>query len=105
MGLTRATIPAAIKSNSPVRAILLAAERSRFGMYHIHMLITIGTRYSVGQHVRRIKQATTIKIWKTFPYLKNQLWKEKTFWSGGYFVCSVGNASAETTRKYIQEQG
>ncbi|WP_199524514.1 transposase, partial [Pseudoalteromonas sp. bablab_jr011] len=23
----------------------------------------------------------------------------------GYFVCSVGNASAETIRKYIQEQG
>ncbi|MBC7010447.1 transposase, partial [Pseudoalteromonas sp. BZK2] len=26
-------------------------------------------------------------------------------WSDGYFVCSVGNASAETIRKYIQEQG
>ena len=29
----------------------------------------------------------------------------KIFWSDGYFVCSVGNASAETVRKYIQEQG
>ena len=72
---------------------------------HIHMLITIDTRYSVGQHARRIKQATTAKIWKSFPYLKNQFWKEKTFWSDGYFVCSVGNASAEIIRKYIQEQG
>ena len=72
---------------------------------HIHMLITIGTRYSVGQHVRRIKQATTFKIWKSFSYLTNQFWNEKTFWSDGYFVCSVGNVSAETIRKYIQEQG
>ncbi|MGE6812188.1 IS200/IS605 family transposase, partial [Pseudoalteromonas nigrifaciens] len=23
----------------------------------------------------------------------------------GYFVCSVGNAAADTIRKYIQEQG
>ncbi|WP_193039115.1 transposase, partial [Pseudoalteromonas nigrifaciens] len=28
-----------------------------------------------------------------------------TFWSDGYFVCSVGNASADTIRKYIQNQG
>lgn len=72
---------------------------------HIHTLITIGTRYSIGQYVRRIKQVTTAKIWQSFPYLKNQFWNEKTFWSDGYFVCSVGNASAETIRKYIQEQG
>ncbi|MCL1084472.1 transposase, partial [Shewanella psychromarinicola] len=25
--------------------------------------------------------------------------------SDGYFACSVGNASADTIRKYIQEQG
>ncbi|MBG9993907.1 transposase [Pseudoalteromonas sp. NZS127_1] len=30
---------------------------------------------------------------------------EKTFWSDGYFACSVGNASADTIRKYIQDQG
>lgn len=72
---------------------------------HIHMLITIGTNYSVGQYVRRIKQETTAKIWKSFPYIKQQFWTEKTFWSDGYFVCSVGNASADTIRKYIQQQG
>jgi REP element-mobilizing transposase RayT len=43
--------------------------------------------------------------WKEFPQLKHQFWKDKTCWSDGYFVCSVGNASAETIRKYIQEQG
>jgi putative transposase len=72
---------------------------------HMHILITIGTKYSVGQHVRRIKQATTQKLWQAFPNLRRQFWKEKTFWSDGYFVCSVGNASADTIRKYIQEQG
>lgn len=72
---------------------------------HIHMLITIGTKYSIGQYVRRIKQTTNTRLWRTFPYLKNEFWREKTFWSDGYFVCSVGNASAETFRKYIQEQG
>ncbi|MGM0482102.1 MAG: transposase [Pseudomonadota bacterium] len=30
---------------------------------------------------------------------------KRHFVSDGYFVCSVGNASEETIRKYIQEQG
>ena len=32
-------------------------------------------------------------------------WKEKTFWSDGYFPCSIGNVSKEAIEKYIQNQG
>jgi putative transposase len=71
---------------------------------HIHILMRISPKYSVSQHVRNIKQMTTSRIWRVFPALKKQFWLEKTFWSDGYFVCSVGNASSETIRKYIQEQ-
>jgi len=39
------------------------------------------------------------------PSLERQFWNEKAFWSDGYFVCSVGNTSAKTIRKYIREQG
>ena len=31
--------------------------------------------------------------------------KEHTFWTDGYFVCSVGNVSEEMPRKYIENQG
>jgi putative transposase len=72
---------------------------------HVHILMTISPKYSISQHVRNIKQLTTHKIWCYSPNLKKQFWKERTFWSDGYFVCSVGNASAETIRRYIQEQG
>lgn len=72
---------------------------------HVHMLLTITPRFSVSQHVRRIKQQTNKKLWDEFPALRKKFWLEKTFWSDGYFVCSVGDASTETIRKYIQEQG
>jgi putative transposase len=72
---------------------------------HIHILLRITPRYAVGQHVRRIKQQTNKLIWRQYPDLKKQFWMENTFWSDGYFVCSVGNASVDTIRKYIQEQG
>ena len=32
-------------------------------------------------------------------------WKEHTFWTDGYFACSVGNVSEEMLRKYIENQG
>jgi len=58
------------------------------------------------QIVKRLKQETTIKLWKHYQKeLKKQFWKEHTFWSDGYFCCSIGNASIETVRKYIEEQG
>lgn len=31
--------------------------------------------------------------------------KAHTFWSDGYFVCSIGEANPETIRKYIENQG
>ncbi|WP_034670141.1 transposase, partial [Ectobacillus panaciterrae] len=31
--------------------------------------------------------------------------KERTFWSDGYFACSIGNVSKETIQTYMQEQG
>ncbi|MEZ9675675.1 IS200/IS605 family transposase, partial [Vibrio breoganii] len=80
-------------------------EQMEVDQDHLPILMTISPRYSVSQYVRRIKQHTTRVVWQLHPKLKRQFWKEKTFWSDGYFACSVGNASAETVRKYIQDQG
>jgi len=88
------------------------AERSEFNIEeievdkdHIHILLTISPTICVASYVRRIKQSTTQSLWSRFKWLKKQFWIEKTFWSDGYFVCSVGNASADTIRKYIQKSG
>ena len=45
-------------------------------------------------------------IWKRYPqYLRKQFWKEHTFWTDGYFACSVGNVSEEMLKRYIGNQG
>jgi len=38
-------------------------------------------------------------------YLVQHFWKERTFWSDGYFACSIRNVSKEIIQKYIQTQG
>ena len=72
---------------------------------HIHLMIESEPKLSPLQIVRRLKQETTVGIWRLHPELKKHFWKEKTFWSDGYFCCSIGNASIETVRKYIESQG
>jgi putative transposase len=92
--------------------IIEISSRSKFDVEkievdknHIHILLTISLTICAASYVRRIKQSTTKSLWRKFSWLKKPFLLEKTFFSDGYFVCSVVNASAETVRKYIQEQG
>jgi len=73
---------------------------------HIHFLIRYIPRISITSIVRKLKQESTIAIWqKHNPILSKNFWKEHTFWSDGYFVCSIGEASPDTIRDYILSQG
>ena len=75
---------------------------------HIHLLISYNPTQSILDIVRFLKQIYTYRIWRqedNHLYLQKHFWKEKTFWSDGYFACSIGNVSKETIEKYIQSQG
>jgi len=73
---------------------------------HIHFLIRYIPRLSVTSIVRKLKQESTIAIWQKHKNtLSKNFWKEHTFWSDGYFVCSIGEASPDTIRQYILSQG
>ena len=94
------------------RLILEIAGKSDFEIMemeidkdHIHLIVNSEPKISPLQIVRRLKQETTIRICALYPELKKHFWKERTFWSDGYFCCSIGNASIETVRKYIESQG
>ena len=51
-----------------------------------------------------IKKQTQVFVTVSY-YFRMQVWKEHTFWTDGYFACSVGNVSEEMLRKYIENQG
>ena len=73
---------------------------------HIHYMIETEPTMSVSKIVNIMKSYTTYHIWKKYPnYLRKHFWKEHTFWTDGYFACSVGNVSEEMLRKYIENQG
>lgn len=73
---------------------------------HIHYMIETEPNIKLSNLVRIIKSYTTYHIWKFHKkYLSKQFWKEKTFWTDGYFICSIGNVSEKQLRKYIENQG
>ena len=73
---------------------------------HYHFLIRYIPRLSISQIVRRLKQESTRQIWLLHPtLLRREFWYKNTFWSNGYFVCSIGEASPDTIRQYILSQG
>jgi len=73
---------------------------------HLHLLLDMEPTVTPVAIVNRLKSISTNRIWKRHEaYLKEHFWKEKTFWSDGYFVCSTENANQDTIRAYIEQQG
>lgn len=73
---------------------------------HIHFLIRYIPGLSIAQIVRRLKQESNRQIWLLHPStLRKKYWYQHLLWSVGYFVCSIGEASPDTIREYILNQG
>ena len=71
---------------------------------HIHILVSIPPKLSVGKVVGIIKANTSRELRNKFEYLKKLYWGTNAIWSEGYFVSTVG-VNEETIRNYIKQQG
>ena len=73
---------------------------------HIHYMIETEPTMSISKIVNLMKSYTTYHIWEKYSnYLYKQFWKNHTFWTDGYFDCSIGNVSEEILKNYIKNQG
>ena len=71
---------------------------------HIHLLISIPPKFSVGSVVRIIKANTSRMLNKKFEFLKSVYWGSNAIWSEGYFVSTVGINETQI-KNYIENQG
>ena len=73
---------------------------------HIHILVSYEPNISISQIIRKIKSETTYHAWKDHhQILKSEYYKFNKLWADGYFACSVGDASEETIKTYIENHG
>ena len=82
----------------------LSFEKFNHDKDHIHLLVSIPPKMSVGSVVRIIKANTSKGMKERFPFLKKVYWGTDGIWSEGYFVSTTGINEA-IIRKYIDAQG
>lgn len=90
-----------ISNNSNFKIEVMETDKD-----HIHLLVSSEPKLSPLQIVRKLKQESTVRIWNLFPELLcRYFYRERTFWTDGYFVSTIGNVSQEKIKHYIEQQG
>ena len=70
--------------------------------YHVHMMISIPPKYSVGQVIGYIKGKSAIQIARRYGNRKRNFVGQH-FWVRGYYVSTVGR-DEDVVREYIRNQ-
>jgi len=70
---------------------------------HIHLLVSLPPRISVVEAIRTLKSITAKTLLEEFPELKKHLW-QRSLWTRGYAVNSVGGLNLDTVRQYIMTE-
>jgi putative transposase len=72
----------------------------------MHGLVKSEPRISPLAMVRRWKQESPFRLWRTDEKdVQRHFWKELPCWGDGYFCCTLRNASEEAIRHSIANQG
>lgn len=67
---------------------------------HVHLFVSTDVRTKPEIVVKRFKGRSSRYLRKEFP----ELLKMPTLWTRSYFLSTAGNVSAETIKKYIEQQ-
>jgi len=71
---------------------------------HIHLLIQYPPKWSISVLVNTLKGKSSRMLRKNFPDVKKKYWGKAGLWSRSYFAGSVGGASLDVVKKYIEQQ-
>jgi putative transposase len=71
---------------------------------HVHILFRAHPNSEISKFINAYKSASSRLIKKEFPKVRKQLWKEY-FWSRSFCLLTIGGASVETIKRYIESQG
>jgi putative transposase len=70
---------------------------------HVHVIVSIPPKISVSTYMGTIKGKLAIKLFKSYPMLKQQRYWGNHFWARGYFVNTNG-LNEEIIKRYVKYQ-
>ncbi len=68
---------------------------------HVHLLIEVDPQYGIHKAVKQIKGYSSKVLREEFQWLRVRL---PTLWTNSYFVSTVGGATLEVIKQYIENQ-
>jgi putative transposase len=68
---------------------------------HVHLLVSCDPQYGIHRLVKQIKGRSSRLLREEFPYLKSRM---PTLWTNSYFVATVGGATLEIVKRYVENQ-
>jgi len=71
---------------------------------HIHMVVRSEPKASASSVMQIIKSISAREFFRLHPEIKKQYFWGGKLWTQSYFVETIGNASEEVIRKYVQDQ-
>ena len=71
---------------------------------HIHMVVRSEPKMSPSDVMQIIKSISAREFFRLHPEIKKQYFWGGKLWTQSYFVETIGNASEEVIRKYVQDQ-
>ena len=70
---------------------------------HVHVVCSIPPKISISELMGVLKGKLAIKLFKTYPKMKQKPFWGNHFWSRGYFVTTVG-VDEEIIKRYVKHQ-
>jgi REP-associated tyrosine transposase len=70
---------------------------------HIHLVLSIPPKVSISELMGILKGKLAIKLFKTYPKLKQKPYWGNHFWARGYFVSTVG-IDEDVIKRYVKHQ-
>ena len=72
---------------------------------HVHLLITYPPRIALSVLINSLKGVSSRKLRQKFKVFQKEYWGEDVaLWSRSYFVASVGGATLDVLKEYIEQQ-
>ena len=68
---------------------------------YVHLLVTVDPQYGIHRLVKQVKGRSSRLLRQEFPQLRRRL---PTLWTNSYFVATVGGATLEAVKRYIENQ-
>jgi len=68
---------------------------------HVHLLVTCDPQYGIHRLVKTVKGRSSRLLRQEFPSLRTRI---PTLWTNSYFVATVGGATLEVVKRYVEDQ-